>query len=210
MTAEERAEFEAYKAMKEKKAEEERKKRSREQYTELVDKIVAESIDQLHGVSQNLADTKKRIYDNFQAAIALKTEMLKVKEEQRSHTFTNSDSTMRIVLGCNTVDAYRDTAEDGIQMVRQYITSLAKDEESKQLVNAVLRLLAHDQRGELKAQNILKLRKMADESNSEEFREGVRIIEEAYQPTQTKTYIRAEVRGPQGDWKTLPLSMTDA
>ncbi|MBO4689630.1 MAG: DUF3164 family protein [Paludibacteraceae bacterium] len=210
MTAQEAAEFAAFKQAQQKKAEEERKKKEREQYAQLVDETIATSIDKLTAVSNKLKETKKSVYDDFQAVLQMKADMMKIKDDQRSHTFTNSDSTMRITLGCNMVDGYRDTANEGIAMVKEYISSLAKDAESKQLVDAVLRLLAHDQRGELKAQNILKLRRMADESNSDEFREGVRIIEEAYQPTQTKTYIRAEMKNDKGAWITLPLGITEA
>lgn len=210
MTAQEAAEFAAFKQAQQKKAEEERKKKEREQYAQLVDETIATSIDKLTAVSNKLKEAKKSVYDDFQAVLQMKADMMKIKDDQRSHTFTNSDSTKRITLGCNFVDGYRDTAGEGIAMVKQYITSLAKDDESKQLVDAVLRLLSRDNRGELKAQNILKLRRMADESQSDEFREGVRIIEEAYQPTQTKTYIRAEVKNEQGAWITLPLGITEA
>ena len=210
MTAQEAEAFEAFKASQAKKAEEERKKQARATYAQMVDESVATCIEYLIDASAHLADVKKRVFDNFKTVLDLKGEMLRIKDDQRSHTFTNSDSTKRITLGSHAVDAYRDTANEGIAMVKQYITSLAKDEESKQLVNAVLRLLAHDQRGELKAQNILKLRRMADESSSDLFREGVRIIEEAYQPTLTKTYIRAEVKNEHGAWVTVPLSITES
>ena len=45
----------------------------------------------------------------------------------------------------------------------------------------------------------------------ERFIEGVQIIMEAYQPTTTKQYIRAEVKDADtGAWHTIPLSVTDA
>ena len=53
------------------------------------------------------------------------------------------------------------------------------------------------------------LRKMADETGDERFQEGVRIIEESYQPTETKSYIRAEVKNEAGAWVAIPLGMTE-
>lgn len=94
-------------------------------------------------------------------------------------------------------------------MVRGYIESLAKDDATKSLVAAVLRLLSRDGQGNIKASRVLQLRKMADESGDDRFREGVRIIEESYQPTVTKRYIRAERRNGNGAWVTVPLSVTD-
>ncbi len=95
-------------------------------------------------------------------------------------------------------------------MVREYIESLAKDDNSRALVNAVMRLLAKDQKGTLKASRVLQLRKMADETGDERFQEGVRIIEESYQPTVTRQYIKAEIRGDNGEWKSIPLGVTEA
>jgi len=37
----------------------------------------------------------------------------------------------------------------------------------------------------------------------------VRIIQESYQPTPSKAYIRAAVRDESGAWVPIPLSMTD-
>lgn len=45
----------------------------------------------------------------------------------------------------------------------------------------VLRLLARDAKGTLKASRIVQLRKVAMETGDDRFIEGVRIIEEAYQ-----------------------------
>ena len=109
----------------------------------------------------------------------------------------------------HTVDGYRDTVEDGITMVKNYIESLAKDETTKALVAAVLRLLSRDATGQIKASRVLQLRKMADEVGDEKFSEGVRIIEESYQPTVTKQYIRAEKKDDNGAWQSIPLSVTE-
>lgn len=105
---------------------------------------------------------------------------------------------------------YRDTVEDGIAMVKQYIESLATDEKTKSLVSAIMRLLSRDGMGNLKASRVLQLRKMAEESNDDKFMEGVKIIEEAYQPTMTRQFIRAEYKDKKGQWHIIPLSVTDA
>ena len=129
---------------------------------------------------------------------------------QHSHTFTTSKGNMRITLGSNTIDGYRDTVEDGVAMVKEYISSLAQNDETKALVDMVLKLLARDKTGQLKASRVLQLRQMAEKTGNERFIEGVRIIEESYQPTETKQYIRAEVKDEKtGAWKTIPLSVTD-
>ena len=208
MTAEQKAAFEAWQTKQEKAR---RRKENREAYAQLVDEQVELAIPELVSLSEQIRAVKQKVFENFREVLAMKRDVMGLTKQtgQHSHTFTNTAGTMRLTLGSNTVDDYRDTAEDGIEMVKQYIASLGKDEETRALVDMVLRLLARDQTGRLKASRVLQLRKMAEQTGNEQFIEGVHIIEEAYQPTETKQYIRAEVKNGQGAWKAIPLSVTD-
>lgn len=210
MSAEERKEYEAFKAEREKKRREEERKQQRQQYATLVDDEIATTIPKLREVSEMLKTAKDNIFGSFDTILKMKAEIIGASHDgQCSHTFTNSDSTLRIILGVNTIDGYRDTVEDGIAMVKGYIESLAKDDATKALVNAVLRLLSRDGQGNIKASRVLQLRKMAEDSGSEQFLEGVKIIEEAYQPTVSKKFIRAQYKDEKGAWRYIPLGMTD-
>lgn len=210
MTAEERQEFEAYRAEKQKKEAAAKRKQQRENYAAMVDDELRTTLPVLQELSEQIKTVKNTVFGNFDAILKMKSEVLGLtKDDQRSHTFTASDSKLRLTLGVNTIDGYRDTVEDGIAMVKAYIESLAKDETSKALVNAVLRLLSRDQSGNIKASRVLQLRKIAEETGNERFIEGVQIIEESYQPTETKKYIRAEYKNEKGAWVNIPLGMTD-
>ena len=210
MSAEERKEFEAFKAEREKKRREEERKQQRQEYATLVDEEIATTISMLREVSEQLKTVKDTIYGNFEAILKMKSEIIPTaRDDQASHTFTNSDGTLRIILGVNCIDGYRDTVEDGVAMVKEYIESQAKDDATKALVNAVLRLLSRDGQGNIKASRVLQLRKMAEDSGDERFLEGVRIIEESYQPTISKKYIRAQYKNDKGAWCYIPLGMTD-
>ena len=209
MTAEERKRYEAWKAEDEKKRAAEERKRQRGEYANMVDDEIRTAIPQLREMSEALKTVKDTIFGNFDAVLKMKSEILGLtRDDQRSDTFTTSDSTLRLTLGVNCIDGYRDTVEDGIAMVKKYIESLAKDDNSRALVNAVLRLLSRDGQGNIKASKVLQLRKMADDSGDERFIEGVKIIEESYQPTVTKRYIRAEYKDEKGAWRYIPLDMT--
>ena len=209
MTAEERQEFEAYKLAKEKKAAEAKRKSDREAYTELVDETIAAVMPELTNISEAIAQKKTAAAEAFRGALEMKAELFGVKDDQQSHTFTNSEGTMRITIGHYMLDNYRDTVNEGIAMVKMYIESQARDEASRALVKAILRLLSRDEAGNLKASRVLQLQKMAEETGDERFIEGVRIIQESYQPTPSKDYIRAAVRDESGAWVPVPLSMTD-
>ena len=210
MTAQERAEFEAFKAERAKKEAQQRAKEDRESYLSLVDETIEEAIPTLTSMSEGIAATKRQVLESFRSALDMKSTLFKVKDEQRTHTFTSSDGMKRITLGQYCLDGYRDTVNEGIAMVKEYIESLAKDDDSRALVNAVLRLLSKDNAGNLKASRVIQLQKMASESKDDRFKEGVRIINEAYQPVVSKQFIRAEVRGENGEWKNIPLGMTEA
>lgn len=209
MTASEREAFEAFRREQERKEKAAERAKMRGEYSRMVDEEVAEAIPELQELSAELGALKRTVYDNFRAVLEMKTDVMGLtRDGQFTHTFTHSDGTMRITLGNRTIDSYRDTVEEGIQMVKGYIVSLAKDDESSALVEAVMRLLSRDKRGQIKASRVLELRQLAEKSGNEEFIEGVRIIEEAYNPTRTKTFVKAEVKTEDG-WQTIPLNITE-
>ena len=209
MTAQERQEYEAFKVMMARKAAEAKRKSDREAYTELVDETIAAVMPELTNISEAIAQKKTAAAEAFRGALEMKAELFGVKDDQQSHTFTNSEGTMRITIGHYMLDNYRDTVNEGIAMVKTYIESQARDDASRALVKAILRLLSRDEAGNLKASRVLQLQKMAEETGDERFIEGVRIIQESYQPTPSKDYIRAAVRDKSGAWVAVPLSMTD-
>ena len=212
MTEEEKAEFEAFQQAKARKAAEEKAKADREMYRQMVDEEIENSIPVLLGISEEIKESKQKVLDNFKAILAMKSDLFKMKmrNDQRSHTFTNSAGDKRITLGVYVTDGYRDTVEDGIAIVKEYIASLANDEKTQALVNMVFRLLSRDAKGTLKASRIVQLRKVAEDTGDARFMEGVRIIEESYQPEVSKQFIRAEMKDRNGMWRPIPLGMTES
>ena len=186
----------------------------RTDYVTMVDNEIESAIPVLRELSEDIKTVKQKVYDNFRTILDLKAEMFRLSKgkeiDVKSNTFTNSRGDMRITLGAYMLDNYLDTAEDGVAIVKEYISSLAKDDESQALVNMVLKLLAKDAKGTLKAQRIIQLRKIADESGNERFIEGVKIIEDAYKPIPSKTFVQAQVKNSMGAWENIPLGMTES
>lgn len=210
MTAEEAAAFKQFQEKQAKEKAAKKRKEDREAYAEIVDNEVAAATPELRSLSEQMLTVKRKVYENFGDVLKMKSEVLKTtKETQRTHTFTHSDRKMRLTLGYNCIDDYRDTVNDGIAIVKQYIESLATDTKSKELVATILQLLSRDGTGTLKASRVLQLRKLADKSDNDQFKEGVQIIEEAYQPSLTKQFIRAEWKDEHNKWHIIPLSVTD-
>lgn len=209
MTPEERAEYEEFKAKKAQEREEAARKAQREEYARLVDDEVAAAVAQLEELSEQMSTIKKTIFDNFDTIIKMKREVMSLckPEGQYTHTFTSSDSRCRITLGNRMVDDYRDTVEDGIAMVKDYITSLAKDEDSAQLVGLIMSLLERNKSGALQPSRVIRLRQLADKRQDPRLLEGVKIIEDSYQPYASSTFVQAEIKGATG-WVTIPLNIS--
>lgn len=212
------AEMEEFKAFQQAKKAEEAKaaaKQMREDYREMADDAIESMMPKLKAVSKDLENYKRKVFEEFSTILSLKAEMFRMENgedlDNQSHTFTNSKGTMRIVLGHYVTDNYLDTVDEGIAKVQSYISSLASDKKSQDLVDMVMKLLAKDAKGTLKASRIIQLRKMAERSGAPEFIEGVKIIEEAYQPIKSRTYLKAyEKNADTGAWVQIPLGMTEA
>lgn len=210
LTAEE---MELLKKAREQKAKEQaelKQKAELDKYHASIDKCIAKAVKKAQRASDILKTTKSEVYDLFKDAIEKKEEILKVKSERRSNTFTNSEGTARVELGFRVNDNYDDTVNEGLEIVNQYIDSLVKDDDTKKLVG-MIRALLNDRwkNGQLKAENVLRLRKEADNSDNEEFKRGVKIICDSYKPVRTKDYIRVEVKDETGAWTVVPLNCTN-
>ena len=218
MTAEEFAAYQAFKAEQAKKEAEARIDALRDNYADMAESFINRTIKKLTPLSENIKKKKAEVLDEFSALQKLKSELLEIdgKDMPKSHTFTNKAGDKRVTVGVYETDNYDDTVEEGIAIVKKYIEGLAQDEKSQQLVKMVLSLLSRSANGALKASRVVRLHKLADESGDPRFIEGVRIIEAAYRPAISRTYIRCEVRNidPETqvvkDWEALPLGMTES
>lgn len=211
MTAEEKALFDQFKANQAKKDAEKKAKEDRELYRRMVDEEIDCAVPELEQLSGDIATAKHKVYENFKSILEMKADLLKLtRDDQRSHTFTHSSGNKRITLGVYVTDGYLDTVEDGISIVKEYIESLADNDKTRSLVSMVLRLLSRDAKGTLKASRIVQLRRIAEEIGDDRFLEGVRIIEEAYQPSVSRQYVKVEVKNENGVWRNIPLGMTEA
>ena len=218
MTAEEFAAYQAFKAEQAKKEAEARIEALRDNYADMAESFINRTIKKLTPLSESIKKKKAEVLDEFSALQKLKSELLEIdgKDMPKSHTFTNKAGDKRVTVGVYETDNYDDTVEEGIAIVKKYIEGLAQDEKSQQLVKMVLSLLSRTANGALKASRVVRLHKLADESGDPRFIEGVRIIEAAYRPAISRTYIRCEVRNidPETqvvkDWEALPLGMTES
>lgn len=191
-------------------ADNKKKETDRSAYKELVSELVMVVFPKLLGLSEHLANIKGEVYDSFKAVKELKTDLFGVKSGQDSDTYTTLDGKFRIKLGYNMIDAYDDTANEGIKMVSEYLDALSTNPDAAQAVKICRSLLAKDKNGTLKSSRIITLRKHALESGNPKFLEGVDIIQSAYKPERSKQYIYAQYRDSRNKWVNVPLGVTEA
>lgn len=207
LSAEQLAELKAQIENKE-KADAERVQRERENYKDLVDVTVRTCVSRLQKLSSEMQRIKQETFAEFDTLIKTKDELFKTKSDRNSDTFTTSDGEMSLTLGNRVNEGWDDTVEVGIKKVKEFLTTLAKDENSAMLVQTVMSLLTKDRKGNLRANKVLELRKLAEKSNNPDFLDGLKIIEQAYRPQVTCQFIQVEVKDQEGKMKKVPLSLS--
>lgn len=184
------------------------KEQQKEEYKQLVDSTVLNTVTKLQKLSAEMMRVKQEVFDEFATIIQLKNELFKTKSDRKSDTFTTTDTANRITIGSRTNEGWDDTVESGIDIVKEFLSTLAKDDNSAALVDTVMSLLAKNNKGALKANKVLELKKLATKSGDARFLEGITIIENAYRPVPSCQFIQVEIRGDKEGYETLPLSLS--
>ena len=192
----------------EQRAEKESVEKQRDDYKSLVNDTVIEQVKDLEVISRNLLQAKRNVFDSFATVIGLKNELFKVKTDRRSDTFTSADGKKTVTIGSRTTEAWDDTVNVGVEKVKKYIRTLAKDDNSAELVDTIMGLLSKDRKGNLKTSKVLELEKLANRSKDDEFLDGIRIIRESYRPQLSCQFVEVKLRDADGKESSLPLSMS--
>lgn len=190
------------------KAERARIDQERQNYKDLVDVTVNTSVKKLQELSAQMERLKNEIFSEFDSVIKMKEELFNVKMDRQTDTFTTSDSRKTITIGNRINEGWDDTVEVGISMVKRYMSTMAKDENSAALVDTVMSLLAKNRKGALKANKVLELEKLANKTGDKDFIEAIKIIRDAYHPVPTCQFIEVELKNEEGNPVRLPLSMS--
>ena len=204
---------EAFKS-KEKELAKRAKEEQEAHYKQLVDETIEKAVESVGELHIKMTVAKKQIFNDFDTVIALKNELYTgqkwLKTDRVTNTFTNQEGNKRVTVGYHTNDNYLDTYTEGVKLVEEYISSLATDENGQKLADMVKVLLSERGKGgQLKAQNVLRLQRMANDSKNETFIEGMRIISDAYSPTKSKQFVKVEIKGEHNEWVTVSTNMTD-
>lgn len=206
MTAAERASL-----MAQLEAEERAEKQKREEdvaaYKAAVDDFCRTGFSRLKALSEQMRTEKDRMFAEAEALISMKEALFNTKSDRHSDQFTTSDSKITVALGNRTNDGWDDTVEVGIAKVKEYLRSLAKDDNGAKMFEVVMKLLAKDRKGNLRAGAMIQLEQHARKFGDPLFIEGVEIIRQAYRPVDTCQFISVSYKDDKGVKHVLPLSL---
>ena len=187
-------------------AEEAKKREDKEAYLGLVDEAILQSIPELKEISEKMLQAKAKVFERFKKLIEIKESLFKVKDNQQTHTFTTQDGKFSLCLGSRTVNDYDSTLDSGIEKIKKYISTFDADNELTEVVNHLLKL---DKNGKLKPSRVMELAQLANKIDNIDFKEGVAIIQQAYQPRATCQFVTACENKETGR-EYIPLSMSRA
>ena len=187
-------------------AEEAKKREDKEAYLGLVDEAILQSIPELKEISEKMLQAKAKVFERFKKLIEIKESLYKVKDNQQTHTFTTQDGKLTLCLGSRTVNDYDSTLGSGIEKIKKYISTFDADNELTEVVNQLLKL---DKNGNLKPSRVMELAQLANKIDNIDFKEGVAIIQQAYQPRATCQFVTACENKETGK-EYIPLSMSRA
>ena len=177
-------------------------------YKDTVDDFVKRVFAMLLPLSEQLKDAKNTIFKEKDAIVDIKEALYETKLDRHSNTFTTSDGKIPLSMGYRTVDGWSDDADAGIAKIKEYMKSLAKDEDGAKQNRIIMELLAKDKKGNLKLSSIVQLEKHANEFGDPLFIEGVKIIKDSYRPKETSQFISLSYRDDNGEKHTVPLSLS--
>lgn len=204
MTPQQRAELKAQLEAQE-RAEKQKREEDINAYKDLVAGFCHRTKDTMLALSGQMRKHKDDVFNEVQSIIELKEALFNAKVDRHSNSFTADGIT--VTLGRRTNDGWDDTVEVGISKVKEFLATLAKDDNSAKLYKAVMQLLSKDRKGNLKASALLQLERYANEWNDPMFSEGVEIIRNAYAPVETCDFISVTYKDNDGKVHAIPLSL---
>lgn len=207
MTAAERAQLKAQLEAEE-RAEIQKRQESIDAYKQSVDEFCKDVFERMQKVSELMRAEKERTFFAANILIEMKEQLYKTKQDRHSNQFTTSDGKYTVALGYRTNDGWDDTVDVGIAKVKEYLRSLAATEDGAKAVDIILKLLAKDKKGNLKASAMIQLEQEAAKIGDATFIEGVQIIRDAYRPVDTCQFISVSYKDDNGVKHTLPLSLS--
>ncbi|MHC5353116.1 hypothetical protein ACYSNX_02835 [Myroides sp. LJL115] len=159
---------------------------------DLTEGIVDTHIDKFVNIQSLSNEAIVHLFNDANSIIESRVETYgNKKRDQDSHTFTKKDGSASIKIGWNIKPSFDGTESEGIVKIKEYMSSLASDDENEQIMMSFLNtFLKTDVQGNYNPKLVRKLNEKRDVAKSSLFNEGMDIIENAIVDIRTSMYAR--------------------
>jgi hypothetical protein len=181
----------------------------RKKYKELQSEMVVETVGELVSIGKTIKETKQKAFDTLRTLVVQRGEVFDVKDVQKTHSFTNSDGSMKIIMGVREVNSWDGTEAAGVSKIQEFLATKAKDADSATLVNMVTGMLKPDKTGSLDPRRIMELSKAAEEAGNDLFTDGINIIMKAYSMTGTQVFLEAFFKDKNNKWRNISKDFSE-
>ncbi len=189
LTPQEREELKRQIAAEE-KAEKQRKKDDIKTFKDLSEEFVHRNIDTLINHKTTISQFIEGLFEDYNSLKELKNQVYG-EREQDSHTSTLKDGSASITIGYNVVIKFDGTEASGVEMIKEYLASLASEDANVQKYKKIadIALKTNKKTGMLNPNKIIELNSLRDDFDSEIFNRGLDIIINAQIRTQNSMYV---------------------
>ncbi len=173
-------------------ADKEKKEADKQAFKELSIEFVTQNIDKCINARGLLERIIDELFKDYEKILSLKADAYGEKvKKNKSHTTTLEDGSASLTIGWNTVITFDGTESAGIEMIKNFMTSLGGDDERIAILNEIVTVFLRKNKttGQLNPAKIIELNSMRSRINSEEFNEGLDIIIDAQIVTQSSMFI---------------------
>lgn len=199
----------------EEKEQQTKHQQEKEVYEGLKEDSVTDLFRFLFRLSNLIKSGKAKVFNTCEPLLALKKELYGLTDadlsKQQSHTFTNRANTQSVIIGYNMTDGWDDDLTTAATArIDKWLTSKV-NKENEMFVSMVRDLLnATSGEGKLKASRVLELAAKAKEFGDRELIAALDVMQQAYRPAKSSTYVKAKYKDDKKVWRWVELSMSMA
>jgi hypothetical protein len=178
----------------------------REQYEQNRDALITELCDFATHINSQMCDLK---YEAMRRLAEFRQDMLEYGSlrfgEKNKGSFEIKNDNFKISFSSNVVKTFDERAELAEAKIKEFLRSFVKkrDMETFKLVNALLE--RNEKSGDFDMGLINRLYKLEDNYDDLNWKEGIRLFKEAYNPSGTAYYIRFFQKDEIGNWNAILL-----
>lgn len=187
-----------------KEAEESNKKAiARKAYEELKDNTIRELVPAAQKLSEQLSQFKQRAFSDMDALYEILCSYSKRHADGKGNFSVEVASGMKITYKRQESGFFDERSQQAEKHIIDFVNSYYRDHDrTKELITSLL----ERKKGSLDIRLVQKLYSMETAFDDKNWHEGIRLLKESWQPSETRSYITFELKGKDGKWESINLN----